>query len=129
MTNREERVELRKHKRFRAHENALIVFRPYSIKVGFIVDISMGGLTFRYSDVASEEPSKESFELDIILLDTDFHLEKVPCESLRDWVIYKVHVRSRAITMRQCAVRFGELTQSQILQLEHFIKNHTMGEV
>ncbi|UCG81518.1 MAG: hypothetical protein JSV60_04370, partial [Desulfobacterales bacterium] len=105
------------------------VFRPHSIKVGSIVDISLGGLTFRYSDMDSEGPSKESFELDIILLDTDFHLKELPCESRRDWEIYKVHVGSRAITMRQCAVRFGELTQSQMLQLERLIENHTVGEV
>ncbi|UCD87623.1 MAG: hypothetical protein JSV01_07720 [Desulfobacterales bacterium] len=129
MTNWEEPIELRKHKRFRADENALIVFRPHSIKVASIVDIGMGGLTFRYSDIGSKEPLKELSELDIILLDRDFHLEKVPCESQRDWEIYKVHAGSRAITMRQCAVRFGELTQSQMLQLEHFIKNHTVGEV
>ena len=129
MTNKKEGVERRKHKRFQAPENALVVFRPRAIKVGLIIDISMGGLTFRYTDMDREEPSKESFELDIILLDSDFRLEKVPFKSQRDVEIHRVPVGPKTMTMRQCTVQFGELTQNQIFQLERFIKDHTQGEV
>jgi len=85
----------------------------------------MDGLAFSY--MAVKERSDSSFELDIFLSDGDFYLEKVPCETISDWKTYQSAFDS--FTMRECTVKFGDLTLDQKSQLEYFIQNHTMGEV
>lgn len=126
MTKRAEQVERRKMcNRFWAPERAVVVFRPPGI-VGSIVNIGMGGLTFLYTDIATGGQPMESSELDIILLDSEFRLEKVPFQSLKELELHKTTIGLRTLTMKQCDVQFGDLTPQQMSQLEHFLQNYTM---
>lgn len=69
MTNSKELFERRKHKRFHVQDGAFAVLRPhYAELLGQIIDISRGGVSFRY--IASEELSNGSFKLDILLGNT-----------------------------------------------------------
>ncbi len=83
----------------------------------------MGGLTFDY--VTRKAPSIEATELDIFLTDSDFRLYEFPCQSVWDLITYEIP--TIALHKRRCGVQFGELTQSQIFQLEDFIQNYTTG--
>jgi hypothetical protein len=122
MTNSEERVERRKHKRFRAHEDAYVVLKPCT--VGPLIDISMDGLTLEY--VSIKQPSKMESELDIAMINSAFSLRNVPCKMLSDFKVEDVP--SNPLSIRQCRVQFRDLTQHQISKLEYFIHNHTVGE-
>jgi hypothetical protein len=121
-----EHRERRKYTRFRAKDGALIEFRSHRGKLGEIIDISKGGLAFRYIDIGDRP--KGSFEVDILLKKTGFRLEKVPAKTISDHKTSKYFPYSSTITRRQ-GVQFGELTRNQIAKLEHFIKNYTTGEV
>jgi hypothetical protein len=122
MKNGEERVERRKHKRFRVQEGAYVIFRPRT--VGPLIDISMDGLTFEY--VSIKQPSKMESELVIAMTNNAFSLRNVPCKILSD---FKVEgVSSNLLSIRQCRVQFRDLTQHQISKLGDFIHNHTVGE-
>jgi hypothetical protein len=123
MSNTKGQVERRKHRRFKV-KGAFIVLRPYDAKLGTIVDISMDGLTCDY--FCAEDPSKESTTLDIFT-DGDFRLFGVPCRTISDFETLKTPLPS--MRKRRCGVQFGELTQSQMSQLEDFIQNYTAGEV
>ncbi len=123
MTNTKARVEQRKHKRFRVQDGAFVILRPTDTGVGRLIDISMGGLTFDY--VTRKAPSIEATELDIFLTDSDFRLYEFPCQSVWDLITYEIP--TTAVHKRRCGVQFGELTQSQVFQLEHFIQNYTTG--
>ena len=123
MTNTKARVEQRKHKRFGVQDGAFVILRPTDTGVGRLIDISMGGLTFDY--VTRKVPSIEATELDIFLTDSDFRLYEFPCQSVWDLIIYEIP--TAALHKRRCGVQFGELTQSQVFQLEHFIQNYTTG--
>jgi hypothetical protein len=122
----EKHVERRKYTRFRTRNGALIELRSQRGKLGEIIDISKGGLAFRYIDIGDRP--KGSFELDIFLKETGFRLEKVPAKTISDFRTTKYFPFSSTKTRRQ-GVQFGELTQKQISQLEHFIRNYTTGEV
>jgi hypothetical protein len=122
----EKHVERRKYTRFRTRNGALIELRSQRGKLGEIIDISKGGLAFRYIDIGDRP--KGSFELDIFLKETGFRLEKVPAKTISDFRTTKYFPFSSTKTRRQ-GVQFGELTQKQISQLEHFIRNYTAGEV
>ena len=122
----EKKAERRKYTRFRTRNGALIEVRSHHGKLGEIIDISKGGLAFRYIDIGDRP--KGSFELDIFLKESGFRLEKVPATTISDFQATKYFPFSSTKTRRQ-GVEFGELTQKQISQLEHFIRNYTTGEV
>ena len=125
MIEAQELVEKRKHKRMEVKDGAFVLLGPHSTKLGRIIDIGMGGLSF--SHMARERPSSELYELDIFIIDSDFYLERVLFEAISD---FKTHENPFSpITMRRSGVRFGELGHNQVSQLEHFIQNHTIGEV
>jgi len=135
MTNNKEIVERKTHKRFRAQDGAFAVAgmppHPRCIPPGQIVDVSRGGLAFQY--VAGEEEEEEegpngSFELLILLANTNFHIDKVPFETISDFKIAN-EVPFSSITMRRRGVQFGNLTDKQISQLDYFIRNYTIGDV
>ena len=124
MPNKIRRVERRKHKRLRVPRNAYVLLRPHDAEVGRIIDISPDGLAFDYA--GSEEVSNELSELDILITDNGFRLNKVPCKTVSSVQIYESP--SGSIRKKRCGVQFGGLTQSQRSQLTHFIQNHTTGE-
>ena len=123
---KKEHRERRKYTRFRAKDGALIELRSYRGKLGEIIDISKGGLAFRYIDIGDRP--KGSFEVDIFLKEKGFRLEKVPAKTVSDLETTKYFPYSSTKTRRQ-GVQFGDLTRNQISKLEHFIKNYTSGEV
>ncbi len=124
--DRKERVERRKHKRFRAEDGAYAAIRPHYNKIGQIIDVSRGGLAFRYMVCDSENDG--SYELDIFLLGNGFHLDKVSVRMVSDQDMPK-GVSPGSLNMRRCAVQFEELSQKESLQLDYFMENHTLGEV
>lgn len=124
MTNPKERVEQRKHKRFRAQNDTFVVLRSNDIKVGSPEEITMDGLSFHY--VGREEPITEPAELSIISPNHNFQLVTIACKITSDLKSYERD--PYAITVRRCAVQFVELTPLQISRLEYFIGNYTTGE-
>lgn len=123
---RKEIVDRRIHKRFKVQDYALAVVRANIRKVGQIIDISRGGLAFRY--MSNGERLNGSFELDILLADNGFRLEKVTIKAISDFEIAN-ETSFSSITMRRLCAQFGKLRHNQISQLEYFILNHTIGEV
>jgi hypothetical protein len=121
-------VERREHRRLRAKEGTLAVFGRPRVTVGEIMDMSMGGLAFRYA--AEDELSKEPCQLDILLADGLSHLYGLPCETVYDIETDdSTPVPVSSMVKRRRGVKFGRLTPSQKLHLENFIENHTEGEV
>jgi hypothetical protein len=120
MTNTKHPIERRKHKRFQAWNGAFIALGPYSLKLGQIVNLSMGGLAFRY--IGSRKPSRMKTESKIFV-DNGFCLDDVPLETVSDCEAKEGPFAS--LVMRQSGVQFGKLTHNQKSRLEYFIDNHT----
>lgn len=119
-------VDKRKHKRFRSQDLAFAAFGSNSKEIGEIIDISRGGLAFRY--ISDGDQVNESAELEIYLAKYGFHLEMVPFNTISDFELPNEFPTS-SIIMRRRGVQFGELTQDQVSQLGYFIQNHTVGDV
>ena len=126
MAGRKEFIERRNQKRFQAQDGAFAAIRGSASKVGQIIDISRGGLAFRY--IANGELSNGAAELDILLANNRFLLEKVPFKTISDFEIDK-EIPFTFITMRRLGVQFGDLLDSHTSQLEYFIQNHTIAEL
>jgi len=121
------RVERRKHQRFRVREGVFAVLGPDSAKIGTIIDISMTGLAFNY--IYMDDPSDgedKSFELNIFFAEESLYLKKIKFQVVTDQQPPKIPFSS--INLRRCGVRFDNLKPSQTSELEHFIRNYTVGE-
>ena len=58
------------------------------------------------------------------MADGRFCLERIPAKTIRDSAM-PGEFSFGAITLRHCAVQFGELTPSQQVDLEYFIRSNT----
>ena len=105
-------------------EIALAVLKSKPFKMGQIMNISKGGLAFRYIDREAE--AKEPFELDILFAQNAFHLNNVPFKVVADFAAASEYPFS-SIIMQQRGVQFGEMTPHQVSHLDYFIRNYTTG--
>jgi hypothetical protein len=119
------RNERRGNKRFHASMGAFAVLGPHANKVGRVVDISLGGLAFRHVD--RKAPLSGLNQLDVFMVDGDFHVNNIPFQTVSDYEVVKGGPLT-SLTTRQSGLRFGRLTPTQRTLLEYFIKNHTLGE-
>ncbi len=124
-------VERRRMKRFKVKEGTFAEFhKPRLFKLGKsriiksipIIDISLKGLAFQYTDRNMWSPNFN--ELSISRIADEVKIDKVPYKAVSDYSISNV---ANSTFLRRCSVKFGELTPAQKSQLNHFIQNHTIG--
>ncbi|CAB1080035.1 hypothetical protein JY97_08670 [Alkalispirochaeta odontotermitis] len=125
MNTTEMLIERRRQPRFKVAEGVFAALVNHSSKLGQIKDISKRGLSFRYIDHGGS--AGEASELKIIIGKGGLYLDKLPYKKVADFAIRSEHSFS-TLNMRQIGLQFGELTRQQCLRLEHFIRNHTIGE-
>ena len=114
-------VERRHHERYQAEKGAFVAVRGPIRKLWQILDISKGGVAFRY--VANGEEWERSSELDILTADTRFSLETVPFKCISDCAV--INEISSGFKRRRGGVQFEKLTKFQMSQLELFIRDYT----
>ena len=128
-----ETKENRKYARYQVPEGSFVTLGPSSAIMGQILDISMGGLAFRYINNHSKTPIQESYA-DIYLTEGDLCLASVPIRAVSDFdapdtVTCKADgplpVSCRG--MRRCGVEFGEMTEAQMAQLTQCIQSQSIG--
>ena len=122
----EHRLERRKHERFSITGRAFVVIGlQNSQKLYHIVDISQGGLAFRYF-IENEELEKEHFEVGI-LSGKNYYAENLPCRSVADH-LYKSS-GPHAINMMRRSVQFLELSPEQRHEIKLFIHDIMLGQI
>ena len=115
-------VEQRKHQRYRVKDRSFAVLGPDAVRLCHLLDISKGGLSYRYF-ADNNELSGESSELDI-LCGEEFYLEKIPTLVVSD-VMLDAESPFGSLDMRRRGIQFGELTAKQIEQVDYFIERNT----
>ena len=121
--------ELRKYVRFPARGDSFAALRNGFKKVGKIDDISVNGLGFSFlSEITQVDSTGHHSQIDIFNSETEngFHLSNVPCR-----VVYEIPDATPnegfLVRMSRCGLQFGDLTRSQLEQLELFIEKYTTG--
>jgi hypothetical protein len=110
-------IERRKHERLQGKDGALVSLGAEIKRMWHLMDISKGGLAFRYLG-GMEEPQLFS-ELVLLTKEASFCLEKIPFTVVADC---EMNGRFLSIyTLRRCGVQFGKLTTDQTVQLRYFI--------
>ena len=116
-------IERRKHGRLQGKDGALVSLGAEIERMWHLIDISKGGLAFRYLG-GMEEPELFS-ELVLLTKEVSFFLEKIPFTVVAD-----CEMNGRFLsryTLRRCGVRFGSLTPDQSVQLQYFITKYAIG--
>jgi hypothetical protein len=146
-TNSVKGPEKRAHERFQAKKDAFALIRPAGaghlciadqsmaqiacavyrskpVRFGRIIDISMGGLLFRY--INGEERSIRSLVLDILVADSGFYLEGLMFKDISHMEITD-DFTINSIKMQQNRVQFEGLESAAVKKLKYFVENYTLS--
>ena len=123
--DREELIEQRKHKRYKAKEGAFAVIRKQAKTkaLGQILDISDGGLSFKY--MANGKPANADNKLDIFYTGLGIQLRSLSFLTISDLPIDDLPTFS-SIKMRRCGIQFTDLKSEHKNQINEFINYYTM---
>ena len=88
--------------------------------VGRVLDISMGGVSFSY--IADNHPTEALPREGILFTHSGQHIQGIPFEIMADDVCARFFSSDYFVMERR--VRFGELSELQVRQLESFILNN-----
>lgn len=115
----EKLFERRKHKRFRVPPNTYVRLNDQVSKLGRVLDISKGGLAFRYISVGKE--LKEVFQIDLVSTQVNPGVIPLPVKVVSEIEMVS-ETPARAVTLSRASVQFEELMEEQANWLERFIQ-------
>jgi len=118
-------TERRSDKRFMPHRHVIITFKSNFSMEGQLIDISKNGLSF-WCDKSNSQKDK-LFKLNINIAEIKFSLDNIPYIIMSDLESTDDDLLSTG-KKKRCRVKFGELMQEQIDQIEYFIQNHTTAK-
>lgn len=113
-----EQLERRRYLRVTTKKNSSFVLISDDTKLGEIIDISMGGLAFRYSggELWSRQPDQSA----ILFGDDDLWLNTIPLNSVYDFILSGPSPENPN-TLRRRSMQFGALSPEQKKLLRQFI--------
>lgn len=111
--------ERRQFKRFRPKDGTMAV---NSHALGPVIDISMGGLAFRYVVEDASRPISDS--LGIFLSSDDILIDKLSTKLISDEFVSQSSSFLKTST-RKRSIQFNNLTETQRKSLEEFINTKT----
>lgn len=119
--------ERRKHKRFPAPPNTYVQLIDQVSKLGRVLDISKGGLAFRYISVG--KGLRKVFHLHLISAQVNPGLNPLPVKVVSE-IEMASETPARAVTLSRAGVQFEELMDEQTDWLQQFIKqcSQTAGQ-
>jgi len=122
-------AERRKYNRFKVAEGVFAEFhkprlfkllKPRIVKSAPIIDISLEGLAFQYTDRTMWTPNFN--ELSILKAAVDVKIDNVPYKAISDFLASRPFDTT---LIRRCGVKFRKLKPIQRNQLDYFIQDHT----
>ncbi|MDY6903743.1 MAG: diguanylate cyclase [Thermodesulfobacteriota bacterium] len=116
-------VERRKHPRVTISSGTAALLTNSEVRMGKIVDLSMGGVGFSYTAKTDEEGpvTGEHSRIDLLMHDSDFYIEKVPCRIISDFTVHN-RLSLDHKSLHRCGIAFEKLTPAQKAQLEYQIQ-------
>lgn len=125
MVGRKRTVERRKNKRYKAVEGAYAAISPNSHKLGQIIDISMGGLSFKYIDTSNDGMSDDDRtpEETIFLSSMGYYVGDLPFKTVADYEVTNAPSFS-SMKVRKRHVQFTDLSFKQLFDLDYYLRNN-----
>ncbi len=129
MVGRKRTIDRRKHKRYKAAEGAYAAISPNSHKLGQVIDISMGGLSFKYIDTTNNDTDfEQSPEESIFLSSMGYYVGDLPFQTISDYEITNAPSFS-SMKIRKRHVQFTDLSFKQLFDLDYYLRNNVSEQV
>lgn len=114
-------VERRRHKRHKVQDVSAVVGAR---RVGHMLDMSMGGLSFSY--IEYNDLPNEKLELGIVFGKNGRYLEKLPARIVSDNILSH-GPQAHPVVIRRCSMQFLAFNEEQEAKLKEFIDAHSCG--
>jgi hypothetical protein len=129
MAGRKRTVERRKNKRYKATEGAYAAISPKSRKLGQIIDISMGGLCFKYIDTSSADDQDEQLPEETVFLSSmGYYVGDLPFKTIDDYEVTNMPSFG-SMKVRKRHVQFKDLSLKQLFDLDYYLRNNVAEQV
>jgi hypothetical protein len=123
MATTKKTVERRKNKRYRAKDGAYAAISPHSRRLGQIIDISMGGLSFKYIENNDAHEQEKKPELSLFLSSLGYYVGDLPFQTIEDCEMTNYPSFS-SMKLRKRRVKFTELSFKQLFDLDFYLRNN-----
>ncbi|MEH0021089.1 MAG: PilZ domain-containing protein [Desulfobacter sp.] len=128
MVGRKRTVERRRNKRYKAVEGAYAAISPNSHKLGQIIDISMGGLSFKYIDTSNGTEESGPGEEAVFLSSMGYYVGDLPFKIVSDYEVTNAPSFS-SMKVRKRHLQFTDLTFKQLFDLDYYLRNNVSEQV
>lgn len=129
MVGRKRTIERRRNKRYKAMEGAYAAISPNSHKLGQIIDISMGGLSFKYIDTSGDDETPQMpMDETVFLSSMGYYVGDLPFEVIADYEVTNAPSFS-SMKVRKRHVRFKDLSFKQLFDLDYYLRNNVSEQV
>jgi hypothetical protein len=130
MAGRKRTIERRKNRRYKAVEGAYAAVSPNSHKLGQIIDLSMGGLSFKYIDTSTEDTNNKGIHSDetIFLSSMGYYVGDLPFKTISDYEVTNAPSFS-SMKVRKRHVQFTDLSFKQLFDLDYYLKNNVSEQM
>jgi len=129
MVGRKRTVERRKNKRYKAVEGAYAAISPKSRKLGQIIDISMGGLCFKYIDTSNTDEQDDQLPEETVFLSSmGYYVGDLPFKTVDDYEVTNTPSFS-SMKVRKRHVQFTDLSFKQLFDLDYYLRNNVTEQV
>jgi c-di-GMP-binding flagellar brake protein YcgR len=118
-------VERRRYKRYEVKDQIFITFRPHFDRIGWITDISKGGVALEYSTIQEYSALTERVSVDIFSSPRKFDLSNLSCQLIYDARVDRGKGFIETIETRRCGLVFENLSPHQATQLEVVLNDVT----
>jgi hypothetical protein len=129
MVGRKRTIERRRNKRYKAVDGAYAAISPNSHKLGQIIDISMGGLSFKYIDTSHDDKEYEGTPEEAVFLSSmGYYVGDLPFKTISDYEITNTPSFS-SMKVRKRHVQFTDLSFKQLFDLDYYLRNNVSEQV
>jgi hypothetical protein len=111
-------AERRRHERIALNDRIFITFRPQFDRIGWITDISKGGVSLEYSTIQEYSALSENLSVDIFSSPRKFELSNLSCRLVYDDRVDREKGFIETIETRRCGLAFSEISPHQAALLE-----------
>jgi hypothetical protein len=124
-------AERRQHERYQLKDRVFIAVRPEYDRIGWLTDISKGGVSYEYPAIHHYEASSKNMHVDIFNARRKIDLSNMPCQVIYDTRIKKDDGYTETIATHRCGLFFRDISQNQMVKLDmvlnqsHVIKSMT----
>ena len=120
-------AERRRHERYELKDRIFITFRPQFDRIGWITDISKGGVSLEYSTIQEYSALTEKVSVDIFSSPRKFDLSNLPCQLVYDARVDRGKGFVETIETRRCGLVFESLSEHQATQIEAVLSECARG--